>query len=156
MQDGEIGLEAGQVLRRRANEHVAREQGMPGIGGDETDTDAVLRISAGVQVLGEQDGPLAQPVPHPLGEADEPLDRHLLVDLAPPDLLRDLGVVHDELVLHRTAGVLAGDRHEGALGRKPPFTTLQCLSVKSGGRQVCMDWADGSDAGAGEGDDGHS
>ena len=47
--------------------------------------------------------------------------RHRRIGLTPPDGACRLGVAYDELVLGRTAGVLARRDHEGAVPRQQPF-----------------------------------
>ena len=67
-------------------------------------------------------------------QAAELLRRHRLVDLAPPDLVVDLGVVDHELVLHGAAGVHAGHRHEGAIGGQPALAPPQAHARTGQGR----------------------
>ena len=58
VQDDVVGLEIRQLLGLRPDEDVAREQRLPGAGGDHAHPHAMRRIGAGVQVLGEQLLPL--------------------------------------------------------------------------------------------------
>ena len=64
VQNGEIRLEIRQFRPRWTDEHVAGEQRMPGIRGDQSDLDAVRGIGAGIEVLGEQDRAGAKPSLH--------------------------------------------------------------------------------------------
>lgn len=48
--DGVVGVEVLELLTGRADEHVAHEESMVGAGADNTDTDAVLLVPAGVTV----------------------------------------------------------------------------------------------------------
>ena len=87
MQDDVVRLETFQFCFRRADEHVAREQGLPGAGGDQAHAHAVGRIGAGIQILREQFLALQIGL-HAALQDGELLRRQLLVDLAPPDVMR--------------------------------------------------------------------
>ena len=96
VEDGEAGLEAGEVGGLRADEHVAHEQRVPRARRDEADREPERRVGAAEEVLHEQlagveEGPDVgvQPV--------ERVGLHAPV-LLPPDAFLRVGVRHDELV----------------------------------------------------------
>ena len=124
VQDDVVGLEICQLLGSRADEDVAREQCLPGAGGDETHPHAMRRIGAGVKVLGEQFLALQVGL-HARLQHGELLRREAVVDLAPPDLAGDRGFVDDELVLRRATGVHAGRDHQRAIDRQLTFVAPQ-------------------------------
>ena len=74
MQDREGGLESGQLVGRRANEHVPGKQAVPGSVGDHPHRQAIGRIGAGVKILDEQLMPL-KIGEHALAEALKALGR---------------------------------------------------------------------------------
>ena len=99
-----------------------------------------------VQVLGrgvrDQTGPEAVVVR--LGDRS--------VDAAPPDLVVARGLVDDELVLGRAAGVLAGADDQRPVGRDEALAVADGVLVELGGRQVGADVAaDGRALGRGGG-----
>ena len=54
VQDREVGLEAHQLGRVQAEEHVVREERVPRALADDPDVDPVRRILAGARVLHEE------------------------------------------------------------------------------------------------------
>ena len=52
--DGQIGDEGRDVLRRRTDQQVADEQRVPGVFGEDARLDAEGRVGAAVEILGEQ------------------------------------------------------------------------------------------------------
>jgi len=114
--DREFGLEASQILERRADEQGADEQAVPGELVDDADPDAVLFLRSAVEILDEQ-GLLVAQCGEEIGlERRETIgvDRGVIV---PPDRAFRLGVADDELVLGRAAGMLAGlDDQRAVLG----------------------------------------
>ena len=87
VQDDVVGLEPVEFLLGRADEHVAREQRLPGAGGHQAHAHAMRRIGAGIQVLHEQVLALQIGL-HAALQDGEFLRRQLLVDLAPPHVMR--------------------------------------------------------------------
>jgi hypothetical protein len=151
VQDGPVRGEAVQRILRRADEHVAREQRMPRIGRDQAHANLVRSVGAGMQVLGEQFRLLAEIGAHLGGQSGELIRGQLLIDLAPPDRLGRFGLIDHELVLHRAAGVLAGDRDEGAVRGQPALPAPKRLGDQDRSRQVCVNLPARGNAGAGEG-----
>ena len=150
VQDGEVRREAIEVGHHWPDEHVAREQRVPGIGGDQPHADAVRGVRPGIEVLGEQHRPRPEPAAHLGGQALELFRIHLLIDAAPPDFLGGGGIIHHELVLHRAARMHAGDGDEGAIRRKPALTTGECVLHQRRRRQVGVHRVLGGNAGSGQ------
>ena len=94
-------------MRIRADEAVAREDVLLGKVGHDALPEAVVAL---------------------LGDG--------LVEAAPPDLVVAAGLVDDELVLGRAAGVLAGPHHERAVGGEQAFLALDGLLVQGRDGQV--------------------
>ena len=102
MQNAGLGLEMSQFVRRRLDEHVAREQGMPGLFRDDTHAQAMAFVSAGPDILHMQVPALViRQMCLQDGVEFAGLDR--FVDRAPVDIALVAGLAHDELVIGRTA-----------------------------------------------------
>ncbi len=90
---------------------------MPGIFGDDPRADGILGVRAAHQILHEEI--LARGVcHHVLVQPVEGFRVHRLV-VVPPDCVAGGVVADNEFVLGGTAGVLAGQRAQGAEGRQP-------------------------------------
>jgi len=113
VQDGEVGLEVGQFLDLRPQEHVAGEEIVPSRLRDHAHADTMLRIGAGPAVTRKQLAAL-RIGDHAVVEGAVTFGRHGLVGLAPVDALLGLGILDKELVIGRTAGMHARADHEGA------------------------------------------
>jgi len=150
VQDDVIRLERRKLVLRGADEHVAGEQGVPRLGADQADADAVGGVGAGIQVLGEQLAPLQVGL-HAALEDLEVRRVQLLVAGAPPDVIGNGGVVHGELVLHGPPGVDAGLHDQRALGGQPALAPAQRVRHELHRGQVGMDRRGGVQAGAGQG-----
>ena len=142
----QLGLEVPQhgtvVL---AHEHVAGEQAVPGVLGDDPHPQAVLGVGAGVAVEDEQvlvggEGAdlLEQSVE--LRRLDRP------VDLPPPDLAAGLLFLDDELVVGRAAGVDAGLGDQGTGLGQLRLAPSERLLVEPRRRQVPPHRLGGGDA----------
>ena len=129
VQDGEFRFEIRALRVIRRDEHVAREQAVPGLLGHHPDRQAVLRIGAGIDVLDEQLAVL-QIGGHPLVGGIEMGFRDPVVDRPPPDIGRRGGLVDDELVLRRAPGVLPGLGDEAAAGRQHALAPSQPVLVE--------------------------
>ncbi len=150
VQDGPVRLETRELGAFRAEEHVAGEQGVPSLGGDQADAEAVGGIGAGVEVLGVEVLPL-QVGEHPPPQRREPLGSEALIDPAPRDLAGDLGVIDHELVLRGAPGVHAGlDDERAVLGEAALAAADGVLDELARG-EVGIDGASGPNAGAGKG-----
>ena len=117
------------IGRGHVDEHVLREQAVPGLLGDDPDGQPVPRIRARVAILHEQLASL-DVVEHPAMERVEELRLDGPVHLAPPDLVLARGFADDELVVRGTAGVLAGPADERTVGRDQRFPAANGLLVE--------------------------
>ena len=154
VQDDVVRHEAGQVLRLRADEHVAGEQGVPRLGADQAHAHTMGRVGAGIQVLGEQLTPLQVGL-DPAFQGLEMRGVQLPVAGAPPDVVGDAGVIDRELVLHGAAGVHACLDDQRALRRQPALAAPQGMGDELRRSQVGMDRGGRVQAGAGKRGRGH-
>ena len=132
--DREVGV-AGLVTGQRRAEQVAREEAGPGrlrvdaqrpaMGGSGSDR-GVLDVQVAVREVGHE----SRPKPVVVGLADRP------VDLAPPDVVAGRGLVDDELVERRPAGVAAGPDDQGPVGRDDALAAPDGVLVQLGGGLV--------------------
>ena len=112
--DGEVRLaEISQFLLRRTDQQLMDEEVLAGQLVDDTEFLPVVGIRAGEAVEDKQFASL-QIGDHLGADGFILLQRDGPVDLAPGDLFVDLRDVHDEFVVRRAAGVLAGLDHQGA------------------------------------------
>ena len=125
-----LGANVARSSRGGPAEQVAGEDAGPGRLGVDAEAPAVRLVGADVQVLRVQRAVLevahearAEPVVVLLAD--------LVVDLAPPDLVLAPRLADDELVLRRSAGVLAGPDDERALGRDRPLPSRMARSYSS-------------------------
>ena len=119
LDDGELGLEGRQFLVLRADEHIGGKEAVPGGLGDNAHRQAELRIGAGVAVLNEY-VPALVIGQQTFVKAVEIGRRGRPVDRAPPDVVVVFGLIDDELVLGRAAGMDAGKHDQRpALGQNP-------------------------------------
>src|SRR5712692_3690336 len=133
--DGEVGLEAEQVVRGRADEEVAREQAVPGELGDNADVQAVPRIGAGEHVLGVDVVARAELI-HAPQQPFEARARDGLVARVPPDGTLAGGLFDEELVLGRPAGVAPGFGGQGARGYDRGLISAYRVLVEHGWSEV--------------------
>ena len=132
----EVGLaEVAQLLVGRADEHLMDEERLARELADGADLAGVAAVGAGQAVHDEE---------ATLGEVADDLGLDLLVvllgeghvDLAPGDLVVDVGRVDDEAVLRGAAGVLAGDDGKGARARELALAALDGGLDENGRRRV--------------------
>ncbi len=112
-------VDHGEVRRVRRNtcglgdleKHVAGEQAVPCLLGDDADSQPVARIRAGIAVLNEELAPfdVAQKT---LVQRVEVPSFNWAIDLAPPDAVGTRRLLDDELVVRRAACMLAGSTHQ--------------------------------------------
>ena len=136
MQHGEAGIEIGQILGRRPDEHVAHEVRVPSVWRHEPDRHPHLRIGAGEEVLDEQRIEAAQVLHHVGIEGRPVLRAHGLIDLAPPHFGIAARFFHHELVVGRPAGVRGRICAEGPATGDLPFAPLNSPLVEGRGGQV--------------------
>jgi hypothetical protein len=118
VEDDVVGrAEAVELGHRRADQHVVHEQRVVRAGAHDADLEPVGGIPAGEAVDDVQ--PLAgvQVVDRPLAVDREALRVELDVDVAPPHVVANLGLVDDALVGGAATGLLAGVGDERAGGR---------------------------------------
>jgi hypothetical protein len=133
--DRELGNVVPELFRVvLANEHVAREEVVPGAGVDDANGDPVLGVSSDVAVL-DEDVPALE-----VGGETGPEPRVVFglerLRRIPPDVLFARRLANDVLVVGGAPGVLAGVHHEGPLVGHEPLSTLDGLLVESAGREV--------------------
>ena len=135
LDNGDRGVEIRVFLGSRADEHVAREQAMPSLLGDDPGGNAIARVSAGkhvrhigatILVIGDE----------AVMDLVEDLFRNRGVGAAPIDGLFGQRIADNELILGRAARVLSGDRDECAAGGEASFTIANCMLVKLWHREV--------------------
>ena len=134
---GQVGDEACEVARLRADQEIADEQRVPGEFGEDARLDARRGIGDGVEVLREE---LAAPgVGDEVGEQAIELVRRYCAVVIPPDRLIGQVVANDELVLRAAPGMHAGLGHQRALGGDLGFEALERLPVELRRLEVPMD-----------------
>ena len=106
---------AGDLVGRRGEEHVAREDGVPRLLGNDSDRDAILRVGADEAIL-DEDLPAAKVLEQPLADGEEALPIIGHVDLAPPHVRLARRLSDDEFVVGRAPSVLPGPDDQGAVG----------------------------------------
>ncbi len=142
--DGELGLEAGQVGGLRADQKGADEEVVPGELVDHPDPDPVLGLRAAVEV-GDEQGLLLSQRGHEIGlQGGEMVARHRLV-VVPPDGGFGLGVADDELVVGGAAGMRAGSHDERAVLREQALAAADGLLDERGGSEIPVKLGFGGD-----------
>jgi hypothetical protein len=144
---GKAGLERVGHRAVGPHEHVAREQAVPRLLGDDADGKAVRFIPAGVEVLHEKVAPLGM-CGHPLMEMVECSPVRGLVYLAPVDPVGHRRVPDDEPVFRTPARVRGRAGQERAVRGELPFIAAEGLFVKAGPLQVVMHRSGGKLEGA--------
>jgi len=127
--DGKPGCVVLQFLLRRIDEHVAGEQGVPGLLGDDPDRQPVLRVGAGKTVLHEQVAALHVGA-HPFVERVEQCRVEGPIDLAPSDVVVAGRLVDDEFLVGGPTGVMSGLDRDGAEVGNQAFAALDDLLVE--------------------------
>ena len=128
--DGEFGDEILELGGDRTDQQLADEQRVPGQFGEDAGLDAVFRIGAAIEVLGEQ-LLAARMRDEILVEELELLGRELAVAF-PPDRVLGERVADGVLVLRAAAGVHAGLRADGAALDERGFLGGQRMLVERG------------------------
>ena len=135
LDDGPFRLEVGVVLGRGLDEHVAGEQAVPGIFGNDPDRQAVGRVGAAIAILNECF--LALEVIHHAGVDDiELVGADRLIDRTPPDVVLDRVVLDHEFILGRAAGIFAGLGDKRAIDRQLAFAAAQAGFVELRGTLI--------------------
>jgi hypothetical protein len=131
----EFGRVGGQLFRRGLDEHVADEEAVPGILGDDAHRHPVVRIGPAPAILHE-DVLALQVRGHAPVQLLEALGSDGAVHRTPPDLVAAARLGHDEPVIGRAAGELARAYDERAEVRHDAFVALECLLVQRRRRQI--------------------
>ncbi|KIU01019.1 hypothetical protein QU38_02720, partial [Staphylococcus aureus] len=134
--DRVFGHEAAEFARLGPDQHRADEEIVPGQLVDHAHVDAVLGLRAAVQILHEQRVASRQLCEEIGLQRGEMLGGHALVDIAPPDIVFGGRVADDELVLGRTAGVLAGGGDQRAVLRQLALAAAHRVLHERGGLEV--------------------
>ena len=140
------GAEVGQLRRQLADEHVAGEEGVPGVGRDEADRQPVGRIGAGEEILDEH----LTRIEISADIVVQALERGRLETggLLPPDPVCRAGLLDDELVLGRPTGMRRRHLDERATIGEMTFASTkgvldQCwrseVGVNADGEQAVLD-----------------
>src|SRR5690606_8456209 len=117
------------------HKHIAREQAVPRRLGDDADRHAIARIGPSEAVL-HKDAAVLEIRHHAMVHQLPVLLAALAVDGAPPDLVFGRRLAHDELVVGREAGVVAGADHQGPEVPDNSFAEPDGLLVERGSAQV--------------------
>ncbi len=144
-----VGLELAEVHHGKArlervghravgpHEHVAGEQAVPRLFGDDADRKAVRFIPAGMEVLHEKVAPLGV-LGHPFVKMIERGPVRGLVHLAPVDLVGHRRVPDDEPVFRAPARVRGRAGHERAARGELSLVAIEGLFVEAGSLQVVV------------------
>src|SRR3990170_2176254 len=84
------------------------------------------------------DGPICDVLQQARAEADVVLLADGPIDRSPPDLVDAAGLLDQELVLRRAAGVLTGAYDERAVGGDDALAVADGMLVELGGRKVAI------------------
>ena len=107
---------------------------MPGEFGDDARGQLQFRIGTADQILHIE--VLVRGMGAEIGEQCFELDRRDRLVVVPPDFSLGGAVAHDELVLRRAAGVLAGFGDQRALGGQPGLVAPDRFLVKRGRAEI--------------------
>ncbi len=143
---GELRLVAGQLFRvALAQEHVPREQLVPGRLRDHADRQLGFRVGARVAILDVQVLPLK--VGREAGtEGLVTFFVDGLIRLSPPDLVRARGLAHHVLVVGRASRVLPRAHHEWPEVGEQSFVPLYGVLVERRRAEIPPDRIDVADA----------
>ena len=132
--DGEFRIEISEVFDGGPDQELVHEQRMPGIFGDDANLDAVGKIGAAEQILGEQF--LAFGEGHHVGiQRVEMGWAHRLV-VVPPDIGFAVGVLDHEFVGCRAASVMPGQDDQRPILGDVALTPPDRFLVEGGRRQI--------------------
>ena len=131
VQDRELGHVVRQLFGLGLNEHIAREEGVPGADGDDPNRQTVARIGAGKAVL-NPDIAVLQIGLETAEHVFEGFGRYRLVDITPPDVALGFFFLDDELVFGGAAGVKAGAGDDWAAVGDVALAVLDDVLVEKG------------------------
>jgi len=134
--DGEFGHVIAQLLRvELADEHVAREQVVPGVLGNDAHRHTVVQVCANVAVKDEDVAVLGVGQHLPV-EVVEVFLCEGAVDFAPPDVRFARRLLDNELVVGGAAGVAAGLHDQRAKVGDCSLVPADSLLIEHGGSEV--------------------
>jgi len=120
------------------DEHVAGEQGVPGLFGDDAHRQTILGIGSRVAVL-DEDILVLQVALDPAQQGGKIIIHKGPVVLSPPDPLRGGILANHELVFGGAGAVFAGSHHHRSPAGQLTLAPQDDLLVKAGGGQVPVD-----------------
>ena len=137
VQHGKPWTELGQLGRHCPDEHVAHEEGVPRVRGDEPDRQSVGRIGPGKEILHEHLARIQMRTHVFL----EPVKRFGIQPgiLLPPDLIARPRLLDQKLVLCRAPGVGSGYGGKGAVVGQNPFASPHRMLDERRRSQVGVD-----------------
>jgi len=124
---------------------VADEKAVPSKLGDDPDIETIVGIGAGIEILYEEFAALDMGA-H-IGQQDIEVPRRHRGVVFPPDRAFHRRLAHHELVLGRTAGVLAGADEQGTALTEITFAPDDCLLDQRGLQEVVMHMLDAGETG---------
>ena len=131
------GTKLGRSSDWRADQKIANEERVPGVLGEDARLDAKGRVSAAVEVLGEQRFCLR--MGKEIGEQRiEMLWRNRVV-VVPPDDWIGIGVADDELVFRAAAGVNAGVGDQRSMRGNVGLVALESMLIKLWRAEIPID-----------------
>ena len=133
--DRPIGHKAFAGLRRGAQEHVLREQIVPGVGRHHPHADLQAFVGPGGKILHEQALVCCAGF-HQGFKLTVVLGRHRLIDGAPVDLALGQGIADGKLVFGRPTGEFTGAGHQRALSAELTLIQAQRPGDQVGPAQV--------------------
>ena len=133
--DGEARLVLGELVGLRHEEHVAREDRVPGALGDHPDRHAIFGIGSDEHVLHEHVAP-AEISEHATPDAVIASRLERPVHLPPPDVLLARRLLDHELVVRGAPGVVARTHHERPFRGDQALVTADRLLVERRRGQV--------------------
>src|SRR5262245_60545554 len=132
-----VGLaELSQLRLAGTDEHVLHEQSVIGPRADDADLDAVLQIPARIAVNDVNALTPGQVVDGPLAVDAVRLRRQLDIDVSPPDVASDAGLIDNSLVLGAAAGFGLGMGDDRPAGCNDPIVELDGVFVEQRARRV--------------------
>lgn len=138
--DGELGLaKVAELFFRGPDQHVGHEQRVVRARAHDPNLDAVAGVPPGVRVHDVEVVARAQVVCGALAVDQPRLLRALLVDGAPPDVVRGRGLVDDALVTWRPPGLGPGVRDQRAGRGYRGLALAECVFVQQRGGRVSAD-----------------
>jgi hypothetical protein len=131
--DGPVRLESGQILVPWSQEEAVGEQGMPGLFGNDANSQPIRRIRSRPAIDDEQ-LPALQIGRQTRVNSVADGRVHLAIDFTPGDLAFARRLRDDKSIFRRPPGMPAGIGNKCAFVAKEPFQTARCQFAESGRR----------------------